>query len=184
MPIETEQVPCNFVSSFKVGDNLVFNANLLCDLIEANEAGRFNKPIVLQVGAILEAALSQIISRAQHHNREGVPNIVEADRSEIEGKKIDKFNSVIDVMRKYAVLDGLGSDVYDQLHKLRRFRNKVHIQDRINVEGVSLDEIDAFNDAVCDWAVELNYRVLKHLSEALPRPLATHDYVAALRVPC
>lgn len=62
MPIETEDVPCNFVSSFKVGDNLVFNANLLCDLTEANEGGRFNKPIVLQVGAILEASAAPATS--------------------------------------------------------------------------------------------------------------------------
>lgn len=184
MPIETEDVPCNFVSSFKVGDNLVYNAKLLCDLTEANEYGRFNKPIVLQVGAILEAALSQIITRAQHHTQEGVPNIAEADRREIEGKKIDKFNSVIDVMRKYAVLDGLGNDIYDELHKLRRYRNKVHIQDRINIDGVSLDEVDAFDGGVRDWALALNIRVLKHLSEALKRPRAVEGYVAALRVPC
>ena len=183
MPIETESVPCNFVSSFKVGDNLVFNTKLLCDLNEANEAGRFNKPIVLQVGAILEAALSEIISRAQHHTLEGVPNIVEADRREIEGKKIDKFNSVIDVLRKYAVLDGLGRDVYDELHRLRRYRNKVHIQDRINIEGVSADEADAFNDDICDWALALNLRVLRHLSENLQRPEEVHGYVAPLRIP-
>jgi hypothetical protein len=72
MQIKIEQLPCNFVGEFKVGDNLVYNAGLLCALSEANENGLFNKFIVLQVGAILEAALAQIIYRAQNYNREGV----------------------------------------------------------------------------------------------------------------
>jgi hypothetical protein len=100
MPVKTQQIPCNFVGSFKVGDNLVFNADLLRKLTAANEDGAFNKPIVLQVGSIIEAALAEIIYRAQNFNLEGVPNISEADRAEIEGKKIDKFNSVIDVLKK------------------------------------------------------------------------------------
>ncbi len=28
MAIQTEEIPCNFVGDFKVGDNLVFNADL------------------------------------------------------------------------------------------------------------------------------------------------------------
>jgi hypothetical protein len=137
------QFPCNFVGEFKVGDNLVYNAGLLCDLSEVNESGTFNKLIVLQVGAILESVLAQIIYRAQNYNREGVPNISEADQSEIRGKKIDKFNSVIDVLKKYKVLSDLGDDIYDDLHKLRKYRNKVHIQDDIEIEGVSRDESTA-----------------------------------------
>jgi hypothetical protein len=30
MPNKTEEIPCNFVGDFKVGDNLVLNADLLC----------------------------------------------------------------------------------------------------------------------------------------------------------
>jgi len=132
-------IPCNFVGSFKVGDNLVYNASTLCALAEANENGALNKMIVLQAGAILEAALSQIIYRAQNYNREGVPNISEIDRLEIENKKVDKFNSIIDVLRKYSVLDALDS-IYDDLHTIRKYRNKIHIQDQIAIEGVSANE--------------------------------------------
>ena len=98
-------------------------------------AGIFNKPIVLQTGSLLEAALDQIIFRAQNYNREGVPNIAEADRLAIAGKKIDKFNSIIDVMKKYKILDELGNDIYDDLHRLRKYRNKVHIQDSMVNRG-------------------------------------------------
>jgi hypothetical protein len=183
MPLKTEEIACNFVGSFKVGDNLVFNCNLLSKLAGANEGGVFNKLIVLQVGSILEASLAEIIYRAQNFNREGVPNIAEADRAEIAGKKIDKFNSIIDVLRKYAVLDGLDREIYDELHKLRKFRNKVHIQDDIEIAGISRDEEDAFSDAVCTWALALNARVVKHLSEHLRRPDEVADYVQPLVIP-
>ena len=113
--IKIEEIPCNFIGDFKVGDNLVFNADLLRKLAEANEGGVYNKAIVVQLGSIVEAALAQIIYRAQNYNREGVPNISEDDRAAIEGKKIDKFSSVIDVLRKYKVLDALGGDIYEEL---------------------------------------------------------------------
>ncbi|RWG78561.1 hypothetical protein [Mesorhizobium sp.] len=178
---ETVEIPSNFIGDFKVGDNLVYNADLLCALHDANTKGVFNKVIVVQVGSILEAALGQIIYRAQHFNREGVPNIDEADRKEIEGKQVDKLNNIIDVMRKYGLLKDLGAGIYDELHRLRKYRNKVHIQD--DNKDVPRDEPVAFSDEHCVWSVELNIRVLKHLSEKFPRPAANAKYVNALNVP-
>lgn len=183
MPIKTTEISSNFVGDFKVGDNLVFNADLLCKLAEANARSAFNKPIVVQVGAILEAALSQIIFRAKNFNREGVPNISEPDRLEIEGKQIDKFNSVIDVLKKYKVLDGLGPDVYGDLHKLRKYRNKVHIQEDIGIEGVSRDDEVAFSNDIRKWALALNAKVLKFLGEKLARPEHLEGYVKPILVP-
>jgi hypothetical protein len=183
MPFRSEKIPCNFVGSFKVGDNLVFNCKLLTELAEVNKAGVFNKPVVLQIGSILEAALAEIIYRAQNFNREGVPNISEADRLEIADKKIDKFNSIIDVMKKYKVLDSLGGEIYDDLHKLRKYRNKIHIQEDIGIAGVSRDEADAFSNAICTWAIGLNKRMIKHLSDNFSRPEDLGQFVESLSVP-
>jgi hypothetical protein len=183
MPFRSEKIPCNFVGTFKVGDNLVFNCNLLTELLAANSQRVFNKLIVLQVGSILEAALAEIIFRAQYFNREGVPNISEAERIEIAGKQIDKFNSIIDVLKKYKVLDALGAGVYDELHKLRKYRNKIHIQDDIAIAGVSRDEPAAFADDVCSWAIGLNKRVIEHLSNKLARPKELEGFVDSLSVP-
>jgi hypothetical protein len=183
MPFRSEKIPCNFIGSFKVGDNLVYNCKLLSELTEVNNKRTFNKPIVLQVGSILEAALAEIIYRAQNFNREGVTNISEADRLEIADKKIDKFKSIIDVMKKYKILDSLGKEVYDDLHKLRKYRNKIHIQDDIDIDGVSRDEADSFSNAICDWAIKLNMRVLKHLSANLSRPKELAQFVESLSVP-
>jgi hypothetical protein len=51
-----EQLVCRFVGDFKVGDNLVRNANALCKL-SANAEGVFDKLMVVQAGSIVEAAL-------------------------------------------------------------------------------------------------------------------------------
>ncbi|RVP48897.1 hypothetical protein [Sinorhizobium medicae] len=162
------EIPSNFIGDFKVGDNLVYNTGVLRSLCEHNGDGSLNKLVVVQVGSILEAALGQIIYRAQNFNQEGVPNIVEADRQEIEGRKIDKLNNIIDVMRKYDLLNELGGGIYDELHTLRKFRNKVHIQD--TNEGVPPDEEAAFTSARCVWSLELCATVLGFLSQKFPRP--------------
>src|SRR5689334_23124428 len=116
MPIANEEIPCNFVGQFKIGDNLVFNAGLLRALVEANKDGAFNKLIVVQATSIVETALEQIIWRAQNHTREGVPEMSEEDRSAIEEKKADNFNNIIGVMKKHKSLDELGSGIYEELH--------------------------------------------------------------------
>lgn len=180
--LDLVEIPCNFVGSFKVGDNISYNVDILTELCKANEEDRFNKVIVCQVGSILEACLSEVISRAQNFNREGVISITEEDRSEISLKKIDKFNTVIDIMKKYHILDKLGSDIYDELHRIRKYRNKIHIQDDINIGGVPRDEIEPFTAEIFKWSLNLNFRVVKFLSEELLRP-KHQSYVQPLKIP-
>jgi hypothetical protein len=87
------------------------------------------------------------------------------------------------VLKKYKVLDDLGTDIYDELHKIRRYRNKVHIQNSIGIDGVSADENIAFSDAICNWSMGLNVKVIKHLSEHLGRPKELGYYVNPLVLP-
>ena len=56
---KTEKIVCNFIGDFKVGDNMLANANSLCRLSETNEKGIFNKLMVVQAGSIVEAALDR-----------------------------------------------------------------------------------------------------------------------------
>jgi hypothetical protein len=181
MAIKTEKIDCGFIGDFKVGDNLIRNADALCRLDANNDAGIFNKLMVIQAGSIAEAALQQIIHRAQHFNREGVPNILETDRLAIAEKKIEKFAVIIDVMEKYKILDGLGISVYSELHKLREYRNKVHIQ--LDIAGVSRDEDSAFSDEICAWALKFNVQILKHLNEKYPRPKGLEAFATPLTLP-
>jgi hypothetical protein len=183
MAILNEEIACNFTGDFKVGDNLVLNADALRALVESNKDKVFNKLIVVQAGAMVEAALGQIIYRAKHHTLEGVPEMSEEDRSAIEGKKADSLNNIIAVIKKHKILDDLGAGIYDELEKLRKYRNKIHIYLNVDIEGVSRDEDTAFSDEICTWALKLNVRILKYLSEKRARPKALHQYVNALLVP-
>lgn len=181
MATQIHDFDCNLFGDFKVGDNAVYNAFLLSSLVESNVDGRFNKPIVLQTASLLEVCFAQIFYRAQNYNREGVPNISEADRLAIAAKQIDKLAVIIDNLRKYHILDSMGADIYDELHKLRKFRNKIHIQ--ADVDGEPRDEDRLFTDALVTWAIDLNWRTLSHLQANYARPAGIAGYVRPLRIP-
>jgi Asp-tRNA(Asn)/Glu-tRNA(Gln) amidotransferase C subunit len=181
---KTVEISCNFIADFEVADNMVRNAESLCALKSANIDGKFNKLMVIQAGSIVEVGLAQIIYRAQNYNREGVPNISEEERLEIADKKVDKLNNIVQLMKKYKILDGLGVEtIYDELHKLRKYRNKVHIQEDVDIAGVSRREDRAFNDQTVAWSLELCRRVLRHLDEKFPRPDHIRPFARTLSLP-
>jgi hypothetical protein len=178
-----ERIVCIFIGNFKVGDNLVRNADALCKMSKLNENGVFNKLMVVQAGSIVETALGEIIYRAQNFTKEGVPNISKEDQTEIVNKTVELFNTIIQVMEKYKILEGLGDGIYDELHKLRKYRNKVHIQTDVGIKDVSRDENVAFSSDIVVWALEFTVRVLKHLNEKFPRPKALEQFAHELSIP-
>jgi hypothetical protein len=178
------KITCKFIGDFKVGDNLVLNADALCKLSNGNEKGAFNKLMVIQAGSIVEAALNEIVYRAKTFTKEGVPNISKEDRDEIATKTVEKFSVIIDVMKKYKILDGLGAaTIYDELHKLRKYRNKVHIQTDVDIQGVSRDEPTAFSKTIVGWSLEFTVRVLNHLNATYARPKELEQYAHELSIP-
>jgi hypothetical protein len=183
MAAKTETITCGFIGDFKVGDNLVRNADALCKLSTANENGVFDKLIVIQAGSIVEASLHEIIYRAQNFTKEGVPNISKEDRDELATKTVELFNNIIIVMQKYKIIDDLGNGIYDELHKLRRYRNKVHIQTDVDIKGVSRDENVAFLNDIVTWALAFVVRVLRHLNERFPRPKDLEQFAHELNIP-
>ncbi|PQA72300.1 MULTISPECIES: hypothetical protein [Brucella] len=183
MAIVIEAIVCNVFGDFKVGDNTVYNADVLCDLINKNEDGVFNKIIVMQIASIMEVAFAQIFYRARNFNIEGVPNISEDDRSSIAEKQIDKLAVIIDNLRKYQILDGMGGGIYDELHKLRKYRNKIHIQSKIDIDGLPRDEVHLFNDELRDWSISLNWNIMNYLAQNYSRPQHIRGYVSPINLP-
>lgn len=177
------EISSAFVGQFKVGDNIVHNANVLCELVSLkNDA--LNKPIVIQAGSLIEACMSQIIYRAKNFHKEGVPNISEEERAEIADKKADKFAVMIDVFKKHKILDGVGGGIYEELHKLRKYRNKVHIQENVGIEGAPVDEDELFSANLRGWALGTTFKVIKFISEAYARPKHIEGYVQNFKLPC
>ena len=183
MTAKVESIVCKFVGDFEVADNIRRNGDALCKLSATNDNRVFSKLIVIQAGSIVEAALGQIIYRAQNYNREGVPNISEEDRIAIAATTVEKFNNIIQTMKKYNILDGLGEGIYDELHKLRKYRNKVHIQDDVDIQGVSRNEWTAFSDDVVTWSLGLCLKVLNHLNEKYVRPAHLDQYARTVSIP-
>ena len=183
MPGKIEKIVCKFIGDFKVGDNLVRNADALCKLSAANEKDVFNKLLVIQAGSIVEAALHEIIYRAKNFTKEGVPNISQEDRDELATRKVEQFNAIIDVMKKYDILKGLGAGIYDEIHKLRKYRNKVHIQADVEIKDISRDENTAFSKEIVAWSLELTVRVLKHLNAQFSRPKELEQFAHELSIP-
>lgn len=183
MVAKTEKIACKFVGDFEVADNIVRNANALTELATNNKSGALNKLMVIQAAAIVEVCLAQIIYRAQNFNREGVPNISEDDRKAIADTTVEKFNNIVQTMQKYKILDAMGREIYDDLHVLRKYRNKIHIQDRLDIEGASRNEDAAFSTKVVNWALDFSVRLLKHLNEKYSRPKELEPYAREITLP-
>ncbi|HWO30677.1 MAG TPA: hypothetical protein VNO32_17930 [Candidatus Acidoferrum sp.] len=183
MAADIETIRCNFIGDFKVGDNIVANAKALCRLSATNENNTFNKLMVIQAGSIVEAALDQIIYRAQNYTKEGVPNIPADDLTKIRKTEIERFNNIIQQMKTHMLLDGLGGTIYDDLHRLRKLRNRVHIQFDDKPEELVRDDHQAFSDKEVAWSLSLCIRVLKHLSQHFPRPKALGVFAHEVSIP-
>jgi hypothetical protein len=177
---KTETLRCKFIGEFLVGDNIVKNAEALCHMHANNNGALFNKLMLVQTGSIVEASLDQIFYRARNHTIEGLPNIPEEERKKIAEKDVERFATIIDVMKKHNLLDGLGADIYQELHKLREYRNRIHIQLDDKPEGAPRREHEAFTNATVDWSFKLGIRVLKFLTEKYPRPAELEQYAHEL----
>ena len=144
---KTEFVTCKFIGEFLVGDNIVKNAEALCRMHANNNGALFNKLMLVQMGSIVESSLDQIFYRARNHAVEGLPNIPEDERKAIAEKDVGRFAAIIDVMKKHKLLDGMGADIYDELHKFREYRNRVHIQIDDKPKDTPRREYEAFTTA-------------------------------------
>jgi hypothetical protein len=180
---DIETIRCNFIGDFKVGDNIVANGRALCRLSATNENNTFNKLMVVQAGSIVEAALDQIIYRAQNYTKEGVPNIPADDLKKIRATQIERFNNIVQTMKTHKLLDGLGGTIYDDLHRLRELRNRVHIQFDDKPEQLGRDDHHAFSDKEVVWSLSLCIRVLRHLGERFPRPEALGVFAHEVSIP-
>jgi hypothetical protein len=183
MAAEIEIIKCNFIGDFKVGDNILVNGNALCRLSATNENNTFNKLMVVQAGSIVEAALDQIIYRARNHTREGVPNIPVEVLYKIRGTKTMRFNNIIQAMKTYNLLDGLGGTIYDDLHHLRKLRNRVHIQFDDEPEDLGRDDHLAFSAAEVIGSLSLCIRVLRYLGQRFPRPEGLEVFAHDISIP-
>ena len=59
----------------------------------------------------------------------------------------------------------------------------MHIQDDVNIQGVSRNEWSAFSDDIVNWSLGLCVKVLNHLNEKYARPADLDQYARTVSIP-
>ena len=119
-----------FIGIFKVGDNINTNLSMLRELykLDTERNPIFNKIKIVTITSIIEAVLFDFFYRAKNFTIEGIKNIPGEVLNYFKLKKITKFESYIRSAEKHGLFDPCGVEIYNNLHDLRKLRNRVHIQ--------------------------------------------------------
>ncbi len=154
-----------FIWTFKHGDNIMYNFEILAALYKARKnvtnVNIFNKPITITIVSILEALLIDFLDRlhiATNHlpanlSHETVieikAEIIKARRSTktTDGRiyyrrKMYKFSEIVDILEKHELFGMKGTEIYGLLRLFGDMRNRVHIE---NYNMLAADESNVFS---------------------------------------
>lgn len=166
----TEVITGTFMWSFKKGDNIIYNLEIIWELYGAkNRATRknmYNKPIIVGLVSIIECILEDFSNRIVGHVRDAVPNISQSDIAAFRTRKYDKLEHYIAASKRFGLF-GVDNDFYDSLDELRKARNRVHIQNSGN--QLAKDEFDVFTDELLLSAQNAFKVVLSNMIVKFPR---------------
>lgn len=145
---EVVSIRCDFTSDASMNAHLVRNARLLCELSKKNGDGVFNKLLIMQTASMLKDVLKLIVLQEEDASGQHSPNF------SADGRTTSWFRDMVDRLKRYQVLDGVSGDAYQDLNSLLDLWARA-----------SDNEPSALLDDARIWALELNVRVLTHLSE-------------------
>ncbi|MFA4942785.1 MAG: hypothetical protein WC564_04075 [Patescibacteria group bacterium] len=178
------KIKSNFIYSFKIGDNICYNFEILNTLYkyfeEENDRNKLLlcKSITITVISIIEALLIDFYYRINSLVREGVPgfdpDMLKVVREDIsKDKEFFKFEKIIKNIKEKNLFNKSES-FYDALDKLRKLRNRIHIQNQ--KQFVEPDEALAFNHNRRELSEIICEIILKKLESEHGRG-ETFDYV-------
>lgn len=174
----------SFIGSFKLGDNINHNLDVLALLYRHHDASTQQerrllcKPIILLLVSIIEAVLHDFHGRIKLFTVEGVRNLPGEVIAHIRFVKIDQFGKYIVSARKHDFFDLADSEFYDRLDELRRLRNRIHIQN--TKRDFEPDEINAFNSDRKWLAESVLEKTLRTMAAKFAR---NHDHVRDFELP-
>ena len=125
-------ISSNFIGYFKLGDNICYNLECIRLLKNTHNSDKATnrsliKPLVIFIASVAEAVLCDFYNRLRGFTSEGVDSVSDEVLAEVRAKHIDEFAKYIDHAKKRKMLRG-DETLYDDLHELRKLRNRVHIQ--------------------------------------------------------
>jgi hypothetical protein len=182
----TEAITGTFMWSFKKGDNIVYNLEIVWELYEAKSRStdkrKYNKPIIVTLVSAIECMLDDFAYRIRGHVHDTVPNISQADIATFRTKKYDKLEHYIAASRRFNLF-GRPTSFYDLLDELRKARNRVHIQNSTN--QLAADEYNVFTDTLLTKTQQVFETVLGTMIVKFPRhgkTIAPHSVPLPWRV--
>lgn len=168
----------SFIGSFKLGDNINHNLEILKKLYSIQDSMIFNKIKTVLITSIIEAILHDLFFRAKFYTREGVKNISIRILQYIKNKKLDKFDHYIKCAKKHELFGPSDNKIYTNLDKLRKLRNRIHIQNESN--DFESDEKVAFSTERRILAEKTLEKILHIMSTNYDRG---HNYVNDFYLP-
>ncbi len=145
----TEAITGTFMWSFKKGDNIVYNLEIVWELYEgrvrSTDKRKYNKPIIITLVSVIECMLDDFAYRIRGHAHDTVPNISQADIATFRTKRYDKLEHYIAASKRFNLFSRT-NDFYDLMDELRKARNRVHIQNSTN--QLAADEYNVFTNAL------------------------------------
>jgi len=177
------KIKVTFYNSFKIGDNVNYNLdilNYLYELLEQSSSKKdlLYKPIIVSNVSIIEAILADFFKRINTNYVEGVPNLGEVFDS-LRGKKISDFRKYLIQAEKEDLFDqGSVSNLHEILLYLQAVRNRVHIQDfyrHKEIQGkLSKNDKNVFIEKYKRSSERCLEFLIKKMNEKYPRPEHTH----------
>lgn len=173
-----------FFWDFKRMDNANYNFDILVTLCTAKKSSssnpHFNRPILIQIVAIIECTLYDFVRRVNGHRGEIIPNIDQTTIENTRTKTLDEFEPLIAHVRKNNLFRcSAGDPIYNDLDTLRRIRNRVHIQDR--QQQLDRDEYKVWTNDNIELAGKILERIIEVLCHVYPRP--KRDFVSITDFP-
>jgi len=166
----TEAITDTFMWSFKKGDNIIYNLEVVWELYEAKarsaDKRKYNKPITVILASIIECILDDFTYRIRGHVNDTVPNMSQTDIDMFRTRKYDKLEHYIAASKRFNLFNQ-PAGFYDAMDELRKARNRIHIQNSKN--QLSADECTVFTDALLAKAQHALEIVLATMIVKFPR---------------
>jgi len=176
-----ETIIFSFIWSFKKGDNILYNLNILNELYDSkrrstnNKKLFYNKPIILILAAIIECILEDFIWRIKEHTHEKIPNLSENvvrdfkyidKEGHIEIRELKKFYHFIDQLEKHKIFGDLVW-IYRAMNLVRKLRNRLHIQN--SHDDLGKNESSVFTESNLEITERLLELIIRKMAYVHPR---------------
>lgn len=183
------KITASFLASFKIGDNIHYNLEVLKTLYGAQNSFSkdrsiyLEKPITIILVAICEAIIYDFIKRSQWFTVEGINGLAEEQLDILRGSKAWSMEKKIELFKKINLLQTSDDSLYGLLDNLAKLRNRIHIQNE--KQNFEADEIFAFTKARRVQAEKMVEVLMKSISALYPRPVHIRDsqYVEDFELP-